>query len=701
MVSTPLDRLLRPRSLAIVGATDRPGYGRRLLQNVLDGGYTGAIHPVSRSRSQVLGLPAVASLDDVDGRIDVVLVVVPAAHVPDIVRQCGRLDVGAMVVISAGFGEAGVEGRRLRDALQAAAAETGLLVLGPNGNGYACASADLWATTFSGLRPERAAPVLPAVLLSQSGGTAFGAGHERAQDLGFTFDAVFSMGNEEVISSEQLAEQLLDAETEVVALVCEEFHDGPALLRAARIARERNRSIVVLKVGRSEAGRAAAATHTAALAGDDAVIDGVLRQHGVVRVDDVDELVQAVRYLATAPRPRGHRGIVLSHSGGLAALAADALGTQGFELPPLPDAVAARLDELLGDTGGRSNPVDVTMALRDPVVSDIVTALTGADADFMQVITAGDAALPERVAAGIEASGTDLPAHLVWASGLRTGGDLEPLDASPLPWFTGATIAARVLGRIRDAARATAPAVPDGIRSRVPAVTLDEVESKGRLAGVGVDVPPALVARDREELLERAHEIPRPWALKIASPHVLHKAAAGLMALGLQDTDRLRCSVDRIQSAAATAGVTDGRWLLEHQADVRGELYLGCTLDPHLGAVVGVGPGGRDVELLRHVVWSTCPVTPDAVAALFSDDEGLRRWAEHAGLCDADVVAVAEVAARVSDWFLADGDLQEVEINPLAVTSVDGDVLALDAVLRLSEAAGTTTATERIGVAGG
>ena len=685
MSRSPLDRLLHPRSIAIVGATERPGYGRRLLQNVLDGGFAGAIHPVSRSRDQVLGLPAVSTLDEVEGAVDVVVVVVPAPHVPGIVRDAARLEAGAVVVISAGFGEAGEEGRRRRDELRAAAAETGMLVVGPNGNGYACASADLWATTFSGLRPGKAAPVLPAVLLSQSGGTAFGAGLERAQDVGFTFDAVISMGNEEVTTSEQLAERLLVGDTEVVALVCEELHDGPALLRAARVARERGRSIVVLKVGRSEAGRQAAATHTAALAGDDAVIDGVLRQHGIVRVDDVDELVQAVRYLATARRPRGRRGVVLSHSGGLGALAADALGTQGFELPGLPDTTRSRLDDLLGDTGGRSNPVDITMALRDPVVSDVVAALANDDVDFLQVVTAGDTALPARIVEGMRAADRDVPAHLVWTSGLRDVGDLSRLDASAVPWFTSTTTAARVLGRILAATPDATPSVPDHVVSR-PASTVDEVEGKHQLGRLGVPVPRALALRDAATLRARAAEVPAPWVLKVASPDVLHKAAAGLLALGLADDDALAAAIDRLDRAADAAGVGDRTWLLEEQVPVRAELYVGCTVDPHMGPVVGFGPGGSDVELLQHVLWATCPADVHEVRGMFLRDPALRRWSEHRGLTPLDVDAVAGVVATLSQWF-SDSAVgpQEVEVNPLAVRSEPGEVVALDVVLRLAD----------------
>lgn len=673
-----IERLLRPVSIAVVGATERPGYAARLLANLVAGGYAGRIVPVNRMRATVAGLAAFPSITAVPvGPIDVALVVVPADDVGGVVLECGVRGVAAVVVITAGFGEAGPEGRARRDRLQAAARRTGVWVLGPNGNGYASATAGVWATTFSGLRPAEAKPALPVALLSQSGGTAFGAGHERAQDLGFSFDVVVSTGNEEVVTSEHLAGELLAGGTEVVALVAEELRDGPALLRAARIARERERSLVVLKIGRSEAGRAAAATHTGALAGDDAVIDGVLRQHGIVRVDDVDDLVTCVRFLASAPRPRGRRAIVLSHSGGLGALAADALGREGFELPPLAAATRERLDDLLGPVGGRGNPADITMALREEVVSDVVAALLAEDPDVLEVVTAGDPALPARVAVG--ATEASAPVALVWTSGLRSAGPLTELDVSPVPWFPTTTGAARVLARCRDAAHGDTPELAAARRAPAgSARTLDEVEGKRWLRDIGLCVPEAVVTDDIEQLLRAAADLPAPWVLKVVSPKVLHKAASGLLALGIEDVEALRRAADRLATRAAHLG--GHRFLLERQHAVRAELYLGCTVDPHVGPVVGIGIGGGDVELTAAVVWSTCPLD-EARALRVLADERLGALLSARGVSSSSALLVAAAAARLSRAF-ADQPLHEVEINPLAVDD-GGTVLALDAVLRV------------------
>lgn len=681
-----LARLLRPRAIAVVGATEKPGYASRLFRNLLQGGYDGDVHPVSRSRDAVFGRPAARSVRDLPWGVDVAMVVVPADDVPQVVLDCGEAGLAAAVVITAGFGEAGEEGRRRRELLREAAARSGVLVVGPNGNGYASVAGRVWATTFSGLRPLAARPALPAALLSQSGGSAFGAVHERAQDHGFSFEVVVSTGNEEMTTSEALAGQLVEFGMRVVAMVCEDFHDGPALLRTARAARERGAHVVVLKTGRSAAGRAAAATHTAALAADDAVVDGVLRQHGIVRVDDVDDLVQCVRFLATSCPPDSGSAVVLSHSGGLAALAADALGTAGFHLPELSEPVSAGLDALLPGPARRANPVDVSMALREPVVADIVSVLLDDRPGVLEVVTAGDTALPERVAAGARRGGDGrTPVCVVWTGGVRTAEGMERLDAAEVPWFSGAQLAARVLARCRDAVVRQAPKLTDVAPPSGVPLAVDEGRGKRLLAAAGIAVPHGVLAASVSELLTQSVEVPAPWVLKVTSPSVLHKSAAGLVVLGLEDQDALRTAADRLAERGEHVAGKGWRFVLERQHDVLAELYLGCTLDPHFGPVMGLGRGGANVEQQADVVWSTCPLDEEDVLRVM-DHPRLVGWLRSHGVGRASQARVAAAAAALSGWFLdAPERPHQVEVNPLAVDR-DGLVVALDAVVHLEEA---------------
>lgn len=676
-------RLLRPRSIALVGATERPGYADRILTNLIAGGYGGRILPVSTSRDEVRGLPAAPSVTALEGPVDVAVVVVPAPAVPDVVAQCGEHDVGAVVVISSGFGEAGEEGREHARRLREAGA--GQLVIGPNGNGYASVLADAWPTSFSDINRDVRPPVIPAALLSQSGGVAFGAGLGRAYDHGYSFSAIFSMGNEEVTTSERLADLLLRDGLRVAALVAEEFRDPEALLHAARTAREVGGAIVALKVGRSEAGRRAAATHTEALAGDDAVTDGVLRQHGIVRVEDVDQLVQATRYLAVAGPPRGRRAIVVSHSGGLGAQAADALGAQGFELPALAPTTLARLDELLGDVGGRGNPLDITMKLREPVVSEVVTTLLAERPDLVQVITAGDGELPGRIDAGIAAAGPDAaPTHLVWSSGIRTAREPERLERSPVAWFSGPVLAAQVLARSREAASDVVPAIT-GHRGAAPrrVATPDEIAAKRLVAGIGVPVPSSAMARDVDALRDAVGSVPGPWVLKVAAEGILHKAAEGLLALGLHDVDAVLAAAARLDPLRRRR--PGALFLLEHQHRIEHEFYLGMIDDHHFGPVVGFGAGGSRVEEQARVTWATCPLDVLGALRMFEAPEvrGLT-----ARLDEGVREGLAEVVASVTGWFAASADrATSIEINPLAVVAAeegsDVRVVALDAVLRV------------------
>lgn len=680
-----VERLLDPRALALVGATERPGYASRILRNLRSGTYSGQMHLVNPARSTVHGLATVPSVCAIDEPVDVAVLVVPPDAVACVLRECVMADIGVAVVITAGFSEGGDVGRERLLALRSAVDGSAITVIGPNSNGYASTASGLWASSFSGLRPAEAQPTLPIALLSQSGASAFGAAHERAQDLGFSFQTVIATGNEDLTSSTDLTRVLLAGDTHVVALISETLHDIPSLLRANADACRRGRSIVVLKVGRSAAGRAAAATHTAALASDDRVLDGVLAQHGIVRVDDIDDLVQTARYLALAPRPAGRRAVVLSHSGGLGAIAADALGSEGFELPRLSDRTAGRLTALLGGQFRGQNPVDITMALREPVVTDVVDILADEQPDLIQVVTAGDAALLGRVAA----AATDVPRHLVWTSGLRRDDGPSSVDASLLAWFTSPTLAARSLARCRDAA--ALPARPAG--SRVPTgaadLEVDEVDAKLAIEALGlIRTPARAIAGDIPTLVELAATVPRPWVLKITAPHIVHKTQGGFIELGITDVNQLKVAAELMVSRIRDSDRHEWRFLLEHQHRFDRELFIACTVDPDIGPVIGVGSGGTDVEIEPDITWGTCPL--DEIAAQRLASRGRLGALADAGHLDTAVVAHALLT--LSERFAVDASpFASIELNPVIVEPHTHQLMALDAVVRLCEQAARET----------
>ncbi len=267
---------------------------------------------------------------------------------------------------------------------------------------------------------------------------------------------------------------------------------------------------------------------------------------------------------------------------------------------------------------------------------------------------------------------------------------MELLDAADVPWFTGTRIAAGILARCRRPSAAPVPALPptDSVPRDAAALAVDEHAAKALLSEAGIPVPESTLAAAVDELVAAAAAVPRPWVLKVACAAVLHKAAAGLVVLGLRDEAELRSAAE-VLAARAPAAADGAPWafLLERQCDVRAELYLGCTVDPHFGPVVGVGRGGADVEQDAAVVWSTCPLDREGALQALADRR-LGGWLAARGVSEADRGAIADAVAALSRWFLAAPQApREVEINPLAV-QCDGGVVALDAVLRL-EAAGT------------
>jgi acyl-CoA synthetase (NDP forming) len=371
----------------------------------------------------------------------------------------------------------------------------------------------------------------------------------------------------------------------------------------------------------------------------------------------------------------------VSHSGGLGAQAADALGARGFDLDPLSPSTVARLDELLGASGGRGNPLDITMRLREPVAAEVIATLLAEGPDMLQVITAGDGELPARVQQGVDAAGPDAaPTHLVWSSGIRSARDPDQLDASPVAWFTGPVLAAQVLERAREAATELFPEIAGRRDSRTGRlVTPDEATAKRILAGIGVAVPEGRVVSDFDGLRAAVEQVPGPWVLKVASEGILHKAAEGLLAVGLTDVDAVMTAAERLEPLRLRR--PGAVLLLEHFHEVRAELYVGTIEDQHFGPVIGFGAGGSRVEATARVTWATCPLDVDGALRMMDAPE-VR------GVMDGiDAVAtgqVAETVAGIATWFAASPDrAASVEINPLAVVAGPDPVVALDAVLRV------------------
>ncbi|MEV0598410.1 acetate--CoA ligase family protein [Streptomyces sp. NPDC050315] len=710
-----VQKLLYPRSIAILGASDNPAkLSGRPVEYLKRFGFAGRILPVNPTRETVQGLPARRGLDDIDGDIDLAMIMLSAERTADAVRACGRRGIPAAIVGASGFAELGGEGAALQRDLRAAIEESGVRVLGPNCLGMIGVRDRAMPTFTSALDEDVPLHEGPVAFLSQSG--AFGGFvFNESQNLGIGISHYLNTGNEVDLSVAELLDGLVRTEqTQVVLAYLEGVTGGRRLLAAARQAHDRDKPIIAVKVGRSVAGARAAQSHTASLAGEDAVFDGAARQYGILRVDGPEEMLDAAQLFATGRRARGRRLTSLSVSGGAGALMADAAARHGLEVRAWDETWQRKMAAAIPAYGSPRNPVDLTgTLLAEPQIlrRALRVAVEHPDTDLIAVLLGcADSCATELIDAVAEANrSTDRPVVVVWTGG--SGRPRQRLRDLGIPCYTGPGSAAAALGLLADFSLRPAlprPRRPDGIddaaaRSLLTAARaagrtqLDEDESTRLIAAYGIPCAASRPVESADAAVTAAAELGGPVAVKLLSDRIGHKSDIGGVRLGLADTDTdtdtnaVREAADDLFRIAREAGIDDARLLVQRMAEAGTELIVGTKNDPVFGPVVVVGLGGVLVEALADSRVAVAPLDTDTARRLLLSLRGSRLLGAVRGKPPRDIDAAAEAIARLS-WLAADlsEDLAELDVNPLLLGPEGHGAVAVDALAVLT----TPTETE-------
>ncbi|HEY1273702.1 MAG TPA: acetate--CoA ligase family protein [Thermoleophilaceae bacterium] len=682
-----LTRLLHPRAVAVVGATERDGsYGGQTVLNLAIAGFRGEVWPVNPRRERVYDLPCYPSLADLPAPADAVVVSVPAPAVPELVDEAGAVGCGGAVVIGAGFGEV-ASGRALEAELAAAANRHGLPVCGPNCNGIVGLhdGVALWGDALNPLEPGEVA------LVSQSGNVAVNA---LATSRGLRLHTVVSCGNQAVLEAADWLEALAREEgVRSVALYLEADGDGARLCEALARCAEEGVRVAVLKVGSSAAGAAAASAHTGAVAGDHRVFRALVEEAGAAWARDVHELLELAKALAVERPARPPDGglAVLTCSGGDSSLAADEAERLGMELPPLAAETRARLRALLPEAATVGNPLDYTALIwgETELLRDIVAAVGRDQAiDRMLVlydqpvgITGAPAESWEAVLDGILAGAAASPAPTMVASTLPELLDdrsARRMAEAGVPAIAGLRTGLRVA---RELARP--PADPVRLREigaaagRRPAAGdgwLAEHEAKELLRSVGLPVVDGRVADSEDDAAAALAEIGGPVALKLSAPSLRHKSEAGALALGLAAEDELRAAHRRL-SALPVDGAS---MLVERMAAPGAELLVAARADAVVPALV-IGLGGIWVEVMDDLAVVPLPAAPERVLWALHGLRGAALLTGGRGRPALDVAAAASVAAAAGELLLERG-LALIELNPVLV--YESGAVVVDAAAR-------------------
>lgn len=682
--SSPLAALWSARSVAVVGASDRPGsLGRLPVEFLQRYGYAGRILPVRPDGAPVAGLPSYASVRECrreQGPVDLAMVMVAAPRVLAAVQDCADAEVPVAVICTSGFAETGEEGAALQAEVVRAAHEGGVRLVGPNcigSVGVATGQVSSFSPLFSGERTE----LVPGAVgfVSQSGALGYGAvslAFERGLGLGW----VVNTGNEADVSAVEVMGALTrEPGCRGLLAYLETLGDFEGLRAVAATGTP----IAVLKAGRSDAGARAAASHTGALAAGDRVVDAALRQLGIVRVDDVDELLDVGEVMTVQHRPRGRRVAVVTTSGGSGILAADAVEAHGLEMAALSEQTLAVLDEIVPAFGSTANPVDVTAAVMsnanlfdrtldviadDPGVDLIVACfcvLTGTDVDD---VVASLARVAERSGIPVLAVRTGAE-HLAPQAGAR-------MRAAGIPCYPTPARAVRAAAALVQfsAPPASAPLAPAASPAApaihpVPRAGAGEQEMKALLSKAGLPVPAGRVAASAADAAAAVADVGGRAVFKAVVPGLLHKSEAGGVIVGV--------TAEEAGPAWEKVASLGGEVLVEEMVPGGVEALVGLAPSP-LGMVLTVGVGGVLTEVLHDVALRVLPVGRDDVEAMVDETRLGALLAGVRGAAPADREALVETVLRVCEVTHAWPRGFELDLNPVTALAVGNGVRVLD-----------------------
>jgi acyl-CoA synthetase (NDP forming) len=698
-----LDALLKPRSVAVLGASERPSVGRTIVENLERIGFEGEIYPINPRYETLLGRRCYRSIEELPAGVDVLAFCVNHERVLDGLRGAARKGVRAAVVFDAGFAESDDAGRRRQDELVTICREAGIAFCGPNCMGV-ISPHERSLVYLNALRDP--APLAGNVgLISQSGSIVIGL---LADCRRFGWSRVISTGNEAVIVAADVLEYLVDdPATRVIAMFLESVRQPERFVAALDRAVDHGKPVVVLKVGRSERARHAIASHTGGLAGESRVIEAVLRAHRAIEVHDMDELTETLAACQGTRRPAGRRIAVVTNSGGHAELILDVATSVGLELPPLSPATRAEAARVIGPIGGAGNPLDawgngdfqtnVPHALRtlgaDPDVDAVVWCTDSADASPMGT--------PGRFMtyAGMLVEGAKGSSKPFYLMGTRPGifrrDQHELLSAQGIALIGGTRQGLRAIDRLARQAAPLAPLRPPPAR-RMPALatmmpggparrTIHEHDAKRLLAGAGVPVVRETLCATREEAVAAAGAIGYPVVLKLVADDVPHRSDLGLVAVGLRDARELDDAWQRMTAvrseklgAAAVAG-----FVVQQMVGGGVEVFAGVNHDRDFGPVLAFGLGGVTAEVLASVALRPLPLrVGDAEAMVAEVPAAAKLLAGFRGHPPADVDSLHRCLEALGDYAWADrAAVAELDLNPIKVLPRGQGCVVVDALI--------------------
>ncbi len=696
-----LDKIMKPRSVAVIGAsTKEHTIGSDIPKRLMEYGFQGQLYLVNPKGGTILGQPAYPSLADIPGEVDLAIIITRANLVLDIVDECHRKGVGGLVVISAGFKETGADGAQLERALAEKVRQYGMRMVGPNCLGVVNTHPEYRLDgCFAETLPQRGS----IGFVSQSG--ALGGGILNVlKDLNLGFAQFISIGNQADVNAETAMEYWEHDEDVKQVLLYMESIQNPNNFRRIASRLTRKKPVLALKAGRSAAGASAASSHTGSLAGTDQAADALLRQCGVIRETSLENLFASAKVFANCPVPRGNRVAIVTNSGGPGIMATDAICTHGMEMAPLTEATKAHLRSFLPAAASVKNPVDmIASAPIEHYRETVHTVLADPNVDMLLVIYLPFLGLKDiDVARALDEIKRAHPEKPIVGVFMTTSSFFASLadEGLQVPFFMYAEEAVDALVRL-EGYRAWL-ARPEGT---IPTFEVDRasvtqlfetVTAEGRhqlstresmavLKAYGIRTCHEAFARTLEEAVSAANTMGYPVVMKMTSKSTSHKTDVGGVIVNIRSEGALRQEYDRLMERLRERQLLDGfeGVLIQEMVQSTREMVCGIATDPQYGPMMMFGLGGIFIEVMKDVTFRLAPLTDQDAHEMVHSIRSLELLKGARGKAPADIARIEETLARLSQLVSDFPQVQELDINPLMISDVSGEAIAVDARIAL------------------
>ncbi|HUT27428.1 MAG TPA: acetate--CoA ligase [Methanomassiliicoccales archaeon] len=691
--------LFEPTSVAVIGASqDDNKVGHIILRNIIESGFKGELHPVNPRYQKVLGLRCYPSVKEVPVNIEMAVIVVPAKFVLQVMEECGEKGVKAVIVISAGFKEVGLEGAQLEKRLGEISKKYGMRVLGPNCLGLVNTHHHMNAT-FANETPRQG-----NIAISSQSGAICVVVLDWAANINIGFSKFVSVGNKLDVDEGHLLEYLRDdPETKVIGMYIEGADRGREFLRQAELT-TRVKPVIALKAGRTSSGAKAASSHTGAMSGSDKVYDAAMRQAGVVRVKDIEELFDLLQAFSTMPLPQGEGVAIVTNAGGLGVMAADACSDFGLTMATFEASTVEKLKLKLPPAASLYNPIDVVgdadaerydhavrTVMDDPNVACVLALL--APTDLVDITS-----VARTLTAFAGSSPKPIVTSFVGGKGMMTSIDM--LKAAGIPNYPSPDRGIRALSAMMEHGRSMERSEPlpikrlDADREAVEDVIfsvrsegrlqLSEAEGKRILRAYGIATPKEGIAHDLPSAIELANSIGYPVVMKVESPDIAHKTDVGGVVLNIDSPEEMTRSYEimlsKVREKMPRARVTG----VSVQKMIKGrEVIVGMVRDEQFGPVITFGLGGIFVEIMRDVTQGIAPLDRNEVGRMVRSIKAYPMLTGARGNISGDVPALVDVILKVSQLSMEFPSIEELEMNPVMVGDEGTGVTAVDALVTI------------------